>query len=134
MSGPGRHRIDIQVRFADSDAIGHINNACFATYTELARLNFLREIGHRPDSMILAHLSIDFRRQVQLEDRVHVESWVDSIGTSSFSLRQDVYANEAVAAEVRAVMVGFNYQTQRAEPLPPDAREWLETHRAEGRP
>jgi acyl-CoA thioesterase FadM len=71
---------------------------------------------------------------VQLEDRVHVESWVDSIGTSSFSLRQDVYANEAVAAEVRAVMVGFNYQTQRAEPLPPDAREWLETHRVEGLP
>jgi acyl-CoA thioester hydrolase len=129
MSAPGRHRLDIQVRFADSDAIGHVNNACFATYTELARLNFLREIGHRPDSLILAHLSIDFRRQVQLEDRVHVESWVDSIGTSSFSLRQDVHANDGVAAEVRAVMVGFDYQAQRSEPLPADVREWLERHR-----
>jgi acyl-CoA thioester hydrolase len=129
MSAPGRHRLDIQVRFADSDAIGHVNNACFATYTELARLNFLREIGHRPDSLILAHLSIDFRRQVQLKDRVHVESWVDSIGTSSFSLRQDVHANDGVAAEVRAVMVGFDYQAQRSEPLPADVREWLERHR-----
>ena len=129
MSAPGRHRLDIQVRFADSDAIGHVNNACFATYTELARLNFLREIGHRPDSLILAHLSIDFRRQVQLEDRVQVESWVDSIGTSSFSLRQDVHANDGVAAEVRAVMVGFDYQAQRSEPLPPEVREWLERHR-----
>ena len=43
-----RHRHEIQVRFADMDMMGHLNNACCATYSEAARIAFLvARIGHR---------------------------------------------------------------------------------------
>lgn len=121
------HRIDIQVRFADTDAVGHINNATYATWTELARLRFLTEGGNAPANFILAHLSIDFRRQVDHTDTVHVESRVTAIGNASFTLAQVVYANGAVAAEVKSVIVSFDYQAQRSVPIPPPFRAWLES-------
>jgi acyl-CoA thioester hydrolase len=124
-----RHHIDIQVRFSDADAIGHINNACFATYTELARMGFFGMSGQRLESMILARLAIDYKRQVMLEDRVAVETWVEGLGRSSITLRQEVLANGEVAATVDAILVHFNYDLQRSEPLTGELRAWLESHR-----
>jgi acyl-CoA thioester hydrolase len=121
------HRIDIQVRFADTDAVGHINNAAYASWSELARLRFLQESGNALVDFILAHLSIDYRRQVDYTDTVHVESRVIAIGTASFTLAQVVYANGAVAAEVKSVIVSFDYQAQRSVPMPPPFRAWLES-------
>ena len=61
----GAHRTPIQVRFADTDAQGHLNNGSFAIYAETARLAFFRDLGSAVGSLILAHLAIDFRRQVR---------------------------------------------------------------------
>jgi len=74
------HRTDIQVRFGDSDALGHINNASFATYAEVARLAFFSDLGGTVQSLILANLCIDFRRQVKVDEPVHVDTWVEKIG------------------------------------------------------
>lgn len=121
------HRIDIQVRFADTDAVGHINNASYASWSELARLRFLEESGHAPVNFILAHLAIDFRRQVDYTDTVDVESRVTAIGNSSFTMAQVVHANGRVAAEVKSVIVAFDYEAQRSVPIPAAFREWLES-------
>gem|GEM_PF-7071886 len=56
----------IQLRFSDTDRLGHVNNAVFATYAELGRLAFLRELGMTDQGLILARLAIDFLRQVRL--------------------------------------------------------------------
>ena len=120
-----RHRYDIQVRFADMDMMGHLNNACYATYSEAARLAFLGSSGLTGMSIILAHLSIDFRRQIRLGEPVHVESWIDSIGTSSCTVRQEIFVVDQVAAEIRSVLVHFDYQNNRSQPLPEAARAWL---------
>ena len=39
--GPSRHEVEIQVRFADTDAMGHVNNATYLTYCEIARVALL---------------------------------------------------------------------------------------------
>ena len=123
------HRIEIQVRFADTDAVGHINNASYATWSELARLRFLQESGNPPMNFILAHLAIDFRRQVDYTDTVDVESRIAAIGNSSFTMTQVVHANGAIAAEVKSVIVSFDYQAQRSVPIPAPFRAWLQSRR-----
>lgn len=35
------HPTDIQVRFSDTDAQGHLNNTAYAVYAELARADLL---------------------------------------------------------------------------------------------
>jgi acyl-CoA thioester hydrolase len=119
------HRTDIQVRFADSDALGHINNASFATYAEMARLEFLSTLGESVQRMILANLVIDFRRQVLVTDAVYVDSWVEKLGNTSMSIAHTIFANDEPAAEIKSVVVYFDYASSKAMPLTQEMREGL---------
>ncbi len=87
------HRTTVQMRFGDTDALGHVNNASFAAYAETARLDFLERLGESVTSLILANLSIDYRRQVAFRESIVVESWVERLGKSSIALVQVVLAN-----------------------------------------
>ena len=129
MTADRPHRCPIQIRFADIDMMGHVNNAIFATWAESARMAFVHAGQPGLMAVILAHLAIDFRRQVEFGDAVEVLTSVEAIGRSSFTLRQQILAAGQLAAEVRSVMVRFNYDTQRSEPIPPGMRAWLETYR-----
>lgn len=119
------HRVPIQLRFVDTDALGHVNNANFAQFVELARVDLMRGLGVRQGTMILARLEIDFRRQVYFGDRVEVVTEVAAIGRSSVTLGHRVLAEDEVAAEATSVVVHFDYEAQRSKPLPPELRERL---------
>lgn len=122
------HRTEVQVRFKDTDALGHLNNTTYAAYAELARLEFLRATATEVSSLILAHLAIDFRKQVRFGEEVSVETWVEKIGSSSVTLYQAIYAAGEIAAEVKSVVVHFDYTVQRSRPLPDEARSKLSTY------
>lgn len=115
----------VQLRFSDTDRLGHVNNAVYATFAELGRLAFLRELGMTDKGLILAHLSIDFVRQVHLEDECAVTTGVVKVGNTSFELAQTLTANGATAARFRAVVVCFDYATQRPMRVPDDFRRAL---------
>ena len=122
------HRAEIQMRFADTDALGHVNNTSFVLYAETGRIEFLRALGEAARSLILAHLSLDFRRQVIFGEKIVVETWVERVGTTSVTLRQVVLANGALACEVRSVVVFFDYDAQRPRTWTPELRGALEEH------
>lgn len=113
------------MRFGDTDALGHVNNASFAAYTEVARLDFLRRLGKSVTSLILASLYIDYRRQVSFDESLHVTTWVDRLGTSSITLGQSIFAGDELAADVRSVVVHFDYATAKSRPLTDDIRDRL---------
>lgn len=117
--------VDIQVRFADTDMLGHVNNASFATWAEVARLKFFAELGEFALTWILASLHIDYRRQVEFTDRVRIDTRIERIGTSSITVAQTVFANDEVAADVKSVIVQFDYATSKSRPLSPELRETL---------
>lgn len=120
------HRTDIQMRFGDTDALGHINNARIASYVEIARLDFLNRLGTAVRSLILASLHIDFRRQILFGETIHAETEVEKLGTSSMTLRQTIFANGERAVDVTSVVVYFDYASQRSRPLTDEMRKALE--------
>jgi acyl-CoA thioester hydrolase len=122
------HEIEIQVRFADTDAIGHVNNANFAQYAEVGRLAFGAETGQKVTNLILARLAIDFRAQINLGDKVLVRTWVERIGRSSVTMKQTILANGVIAADVGSVMVYFDYTTNRSMEIPPELKEPMEAY------
>ena len=91
MTDAFRHRTTLQVRFRDTDAFGHVNNAVFASYAELARVRYLIDVlqpAERFDRLplILARLELDFRSPIEFGEDVVVETRVDRIGTTSFAM------------------------------------------------
>src|ERR1700709_171339 len=102
----------------------------FSAYAEQARLRFMAEASDaHPRDFILAHLALDFRRQVRFGEDVHVLTWVDRVGTTSVTLAQRVMANDVGAADVRSVVVRFDYAAQRPTPFDDATRAWLEVRR-----
>jgi acyl-CoA thioester hydrolase len=119
------HRTEIQIRFNDTDALGHLNNASYVTYAEVARLDFMAQLGYEVTSLILASLHVEYRRQVSTRDRVHVESWITRLGNTSVGLDQTIFANGDVAADIKSVIVFFDYETNKPMKLTDDMRERL---------
>jgi acyl-CoA thioester hydrolase len=118
------YRTPIQVRFSDTDALGHLNNTAYALYAEQARVDLFRDLEQR-GNLILAHIALDFRRQVHFGDTVEVATWVEGVGSSSVKLYQEIEANGQVAAEVRSVVVMFDFGAQRSVPVPEHLRAAL---------
>jgi acyl-CoA thioester hydrolase len=100
-------RIELQLRHRDLDALGHVNQAVFHELLEEARGAFFR--ATLPDlpftGYVLAHVELDYRREVRIDDRYLVgECRVASLGRSRVELENRlVMADGTVAVEGRAV-------------------------------
>ena len=118
--------LDLQIRFGDTDALGHVNNAVYASYAELGRIDYIARVGLPATGFILARLAMDFRRQVLLGEKCRITTEIARVGTTSMTMRQVMYADEEVACEYEAVVVWFDYETNRPVPIPPEQRALVE--------
>jgi acyl-CoA thioester hydrolase len=100
LDGDFAHRVVLDVRFADTDAMGHVNNAVYLTYCEMARIQYWTDVTGEPiasghegaESLILAEARITYRAPVFHGDQVTVESRATHIGRSSFTLEHRLTA------------------------------------------
>ena len=113
------------VRFRDLDAMGHMNNAVYATMIEQARLAFLTPNGAPVENMILARLEIDFRSPVELGETIEIAVTPARIGTKSFDLDYVLRAGERVVAEAKTVLVAYEYAQAQTVAIPAAWREKL---------
>jgi acyl-CoA thioester hydrolase len=130
LPGDFAHRVAIDVRFADTDAMGHVNNAVYLTYCEMARIRYWSDVTGEPlaarhhgaESLILAEARITYRAQVFHTDIVTVETRASRIGRSSFVLEHRLTACEPggeprLVAVSESVLVRYDYTLGRAAPL-----------------
>lgn len=132
-----RRELEVQLRFGDTDALGHVNNAAYATFAELGRVDLMGSVSWDEGGPILARIAIDFHAQVRLGSRVVVTTEVESIRRSSIALHQEILADGVKAATVRSVVVWFDYQAQRSVRVPDPVRQALlggSTPQGDGRP
>jgi acyl-CoA thioester hydrolase len=120
------HPTDLQMRFADTDALGHVNNVAYAAYAETGRVEFLHRLGKSVTSLILASITIDYRRQVQYGERLRMDTWVEKLGRTSITLGQTLFANDQASAEIRSVVVHFDYRTNKPMELTSEIRSQLQ--------
>jgi acyl-CoA thioester hydrolase len=109
----------VDVRWRDTDALGHVNHAVFLTYLEEGRDAFYtRAIGSEP-SYVVVHLELDLRAEVRYEDRrVTVQIAVERLGTTSLTTRETVVAaSGAVAAEASVVTVRWDASLRKPIPF-----------------
>lgn len=118
------------VRFRDLDGMGHVNHAVFLTYMESARLAYFKSLGIGPDNplegVILARAEVDFRSPVELGEQVEVGVRTGRIGTKSFELEQEVWADGRLAGEGKFVLVAYDYANARSRELSAEWRESLQ--------
>jgi acyl-CoA thioester hydrolase len=120
------------VRFGDTDAMGHVNNATFLSYLEDARVGFFRHASGDLISLgglILARTEVDFVRPIRFgTGPVRTSSWVTAIGTKSFRMGYTMEQDGNVVGRATAVMVAYDYATDSSRPLTAAERDVLERY------
>jgi len=124
------HQVAVDVRFADTDAMGHVNNAVYLTYCEMARIRYWSDVTGEPvaaghegaESLILAEARITYRAPVFHTETVTVETRATHIGRSSFTLEHRLTARppggpSRLVATSESVMVRYDYRVDRPAPL-----------------
>jgi len=126
LDGDFGHRQAIPTRFADTDAMGHVNNAVYLTYAEAARLAWWSDVtgesiireGDRAEGLILAEIEVAFRSPVLFGETVTVETRATRIGRTSLGLEHRMTTGTVdgpvrLVGIVRSVIVRYDYETER---------------------
>lgn len=123
---------DINVRFRDLDAMGHVNNAVVFTYFESGRVKFFHSETARERApgftFILAHISCDYLKPVLFHNRLQLQMWVSHIGKKSFKFYYrlvDRSDSTIVFASGESVQVCFDYQQNISQSVTEELKAFL---------
>jgi acyl-CoA thioester hydrolase len=119
-------KTQVHTRFADFDLFGHVNNAVYLTYFEMARSAFWNEIirwDWEAMGIIIAQADIRFLKPIRLNDQVHAYVKTARVGTTSFVLEyiltKGVGDDEEICTTGSTVCVTFDYDKNEKAPIPP---------------
>ena len=116
----------VEVRYADIDAQGHVNNAKYLTYMEQARMAYFLKLGMWDGSSfegigtILARVEVNYLAPIHLFQPVRVGVRVSRLGNKSltmlYSLQDTQTGQEFATGE--SVIVAYDYRKGNSIPVP----------------
>ncbi|MFB6130475.1 MAG: acyl-CoA thioesterase [Salinigranum sp.] len=122
------YETELDVRWQDFDALGHVNNAVYTTYFELARLRYLEDefdISTENVSFVVARLEVDFVAPITKMTTVSVRVGLVDVGHKSFRLAYELRWEGSVAARCETVQVTVD-EDGGATPVPDSWRKRFE--------
>jgi acyl-CoA thioester hydrolase len=131
--GDFAHRHLVAVRLSDTDAMGHVNNARYLTYVEIARVAYHEEVTGNAlpigvhgaeEGMILAEIRMTYRSPAFYGETLTVETRVERIGRTSFDMVHRITAPESRYGPARLIavadstLVSYDYRDECPIPVP----------------
>lgn len=122
MSKPKTFKCPIQVRFVDIDSLGHVNNAVYLSYFEMARVAFMNQfVGKHWDwynkGMLLKINTVEYLQPVFLHEEVEVEIIPSSCKTTSFVLEYNLFADGELKSRGSSVLVCYDFKNKQKTPV-----------------
>ncbi len=119
---PFRLSVPIQIRFRDTDAMTHVNNAVYLTYLEIARSAYWHRVfgisSYNQVDFIVARAEIDFLAPLFVHDSAEVSIRVSGIGRKSFRFTYELVTGRGVvAARAVTVQVMYDYARSISKPM-----------------
>ncbi len=123
-----RFSITVDVRFADMDSMGHVNNAVYLSYLEIARVEYWRALTKKRDwrslDIIVARVEIDYRAPATVDTELTVWVRTSELKRSSFVMdyRVEEKGTGRLIAEARTVQACFDYKAGKVQRIPEAVR------------
>ena len=115
------YRLSDNVRYADLDPNGHVNNAVYATYFETGRVTLMKDRGFGlvPEGLawIMVRLDIHFRAELRWPGTIEMGLGVAKLGRTSVTFDQVVFSEGRCVASAQSVSVLIDENTRKPTPL-----------------
>jgi acyl-CoA thioester hydrolase len=113
----------VEVRFRDCDPIGHVNNAAYLTYLEVARFAYWRDVcggrGWGDIKFIMARAEVDYKAPAEQGDVLDVGLGITGFGRTSFVFEYELLNQHGILiARARTVQVMYDYAAEKPVPVP----------------
>lgn len=138
----GRFRVNVELepRFRDTDAMGHVNNAVYVTYLEVARQQYWKRLEQDTSHdytrvpFILAHVTIDFRSEALVSEVLVIGMGCSWIGNRSFGFEYEIREKRSGrrVVDAKTVQVCYDYVEKRSIAVPETLRRALEALEGRG--
>jgi len=127
-----KHLFPIQVRWDDLDPLGHVNNARYLTYFELARGQYIQAISPTwnwtRDMFLIASATVNFEKELRMTAKnIAVSVRASKIGQKSFVLDYILVSEndnkQIIHASGSTTQVMIDMKLQKTIEIP----EWFRT-------
>lgn len=121
-----KYYCSIPVRYGDLDPQGHVNNACYLTYLEQARVGYVQELdlwdgkNFQDVGIIIARVEVDYLIPILMENQLLVGAAVSRLGSKSLDMiysLEDAESRE-IFAKAKTILVSYDYQSQSPRKIP----------------
>lgn len=118
--------VTIPIRWSDIDSLGHVNNSCYFSYFEQARIEWLKAIDYsltpgKPTGPVLVNAHCSFLHELTFPGDIDVTMSLGEPGRSSFMSYYQLYKSgntTRLCAEGAAKVVWVDYRAKKSIPLP----------------
>jgi acyl-CoA thioester hydrolase len=123
-------RLSDNVRFADLDPNGHVNNAVYATYFETGRVSLTKDRGNglMPPGLgwVMVRLDMHFRAELHWPGQIELGLGVVNFGRTSVTFEQVVFCEGKCIASAQSVNVLIDEATRKPTPMTAEIRANLQ--------
>lgn len=121
----------IQVRFADIDVMGHVNNAVYLSYFEMTRVHYFQELlgltwDWKAHGVLLVRNEIDYIKPILIQHVPEITMFLEEIGSKSIRLSYEVKVNGELYTKGASVMVTFDSIANKTIPVPEEMKVAME--------
>ncbi|HZH86821.1 MAG TPA: thioesterase family protein [Brumimicrobium sp.] len=117
--------IKIQVRFADCDMMGHVNNAVYLSYFEMARMHSFEQLvgaewDYKKQGTLLVKNEVVYLKPILLHDSPEIYLHLIEIGEKSFTFGYVVKVNGEICTTGSSKLVCFDFRTNSSVKVFPE--------------
>jgi acyl-CoA thioester hydrolase len=120
-----KYKTPIAIRFSDIDSVGHVNNAIYLTYFEVARINYWREVINwnlSENGIIVGRSEVNYLKQITLDDQIFCYVRTTRIGNSSFDVMHVLVKKtpngEEICTTGKTVCISYDYTANKSISIP----------------
>lgn len=120
-----KYKTVIETRFADFDMLGHVNNAVYFTYLEIARVKYWKHAINwdwKKTGVVIGEAALKYIAPIFPDDQIHLYVRTSRIGRSSFDLEYLIVkkkdGKEIVCSKGMTTCIAYDVQSKQATPIP----------------
>ena len=118
-------------RVSETDGVGHINNVFVPIWFEAGRREIFRIFSPKLDfinwKLALVKVTVEYVDQLYLAEDVDIKTGIEKVGTSSFTIKEEIHQTNRICARGQAIYVNYNFRDKKSEPISNETRDRLES-------